>query len=282
MKLIDDWSLRMLLDASGTDVVATVTGTHDTGSALAGITAGVPSNGTTPVNIVAAPATGEEKILDTVTIRNTHGSTSWTVTVQLYDGSTAYQVASVLLGAGESYCYARLDGRWRIIDAYGRERLRTEQGASPTSSALSVVVLGSDVTNNNASANTIADVTGLSFSAIAGTLYRFRAVIRYTAAATTTGSRWAINGPGSPTVLSYMSTYSLTTTTQTTNHGVTAYDTPAASNATSAATAGNTAIVEGFIQTSSDGTVIVRFASEVSSSAIVAKAGSFLEYQAVI
>lgn len=144
--------------------------------------------------------------------------------------------------------------------------------------APSFVVLGSDVTNNNASANTIADVTGLSFAVVAGNKYWFKFVIPYTSAATTTGSRWAVNGPA-VTRLNYTSRYTLTATTETVNYAD-AYDIPAASNAT-ALTSGNLAIIEGIIVPSANGTVIARFASEVSSSAIVAKAGAVCQYQQV-
>lgn len=143
-------------------------------------------------------------------------------------------------------------------------------------STFNLIVLAADVTNNNASADTIADVTGLTFLALAGKKYYFRAIIPYTSAATTTGSRWSINGPTAPTLLNYTSNYTLTATSQTVNYA-TAYDIPAASNATSL-TAGNIAVVEGIIVPSVDGNVTVRFASEVTSSAIVAKAGAMLEW----
>jgi hypothetical protein len=139
-----------------------------------------------------------------------------------------------------------------------------------------VVTLAADVTNNNSTANTIADVTGLSFTVVSGRTYRFRALILYTAAATTTGSRWAVSGPAT-SLLAYTSRYSLTATTQTINYA-NAYDTPAASNATSTATTGNIATIEGILTPTASGTVVIRFASEVASSAIVAKAGSTLEW----
>lgn len=44
----------------------------------------------------------------------------------------------------------------------------------------------------------------------------------------------------------------------------------------------NIAIMEGLITPSANGTVVARFASEVSASAIVAKAGSTVFYQQVI
>jgi hypothetical protein len=151
-----------------------------------------------------------------------------------------------------------------------------ENGAWADCLSHHVVVLGSDQTNNNATACTIADVTGLSFAVTSGTTYRFHATINYTSAATGTGSRWSINGP-TTSLLSYTSSYSLTTTTQTLNYA-TAYDTPAGCSATSAATAGNLAILEGVIKPSANGTVTVRFASEVSGSAVIAKAGSTIEW----
>ena len=119
-----------------------------------------------------------------------------------------------------------------------------------------------------------ANVTGLSFAVVAATTYRFYALIPYTAAATTTGSRWSITGPAA-TLISYTSSYTLTATTQTVNY-LSAYDLPAVANATSLAT-GNIAMIQGFITPSASGTVTIRFASEVAASAITALAGATLE-----
>lgn len=146
--------------------------------------------------------------------------------------------------------------------------------------ATNLVVLTEDVTNADATPNTVADVSGLSFPVISGETYQFRFFIHYTANATTTGSRWSINGP-SVTTLSYRSEYGLTGTSRTVNDGLTSYNLPTAANATSPATAGNIAIVEGIIQPSANGNVIARFASEVGSAAIVAKIGSFVQYRRI-
>lgn len=121
------------------------------------------------------------------------------------------------------------------------------------------VFLQSDVINNNASANTIADVTGLSFPVTANTTYKFRFVIIYSSAATTTGSRWAINGPAA-THMSYSSTYPTSATAITNNACLAGYNLPAASNASSQ-TNDNRCIIEGEIRPSANGTVIARFAS---------------------
>lgn len=74
--------------------------------------------------------------------------------------------------------------------------------------------------------------------------------------------------------------YTLAATTTTIN-SATAYDIPAASNATSL-TAGNVATIWGVIKPSGNGTVIARFASEIANSAITAKAGAFLRWVRVI
>lgn len=234
----------------------------------------------TTTTVVGSPTGTAKRTVKTVTIRNKHASSSVDVTVLHSDGSTIPELVKVTLLAGEQLHYDEHNG-WGVLDGLGRLKQREDSLMAPSSAAFSTVVLGADVTNNNATANTIADVTALSFAVTSGSIYWFRFVIMYTAAATTTGSRWSINGPASPTLLIYKSEYSLSTTSKTINQGLSAYDTPAASSTGSAATGSNIAVVEGFIQPSANGTVIARFASEVSSSAIVAKAGSICCYQQV-
>jgi hypothetical protein len=233
----------------------------------------------TTTDVVSSPVAATYRNVKSLHIRNAHGSTSNTVTVRHTDGTTAVDIFSTTLAAGESIQY--LDGvGFQVLASTGAVKTSQNQGANATSSAQSVAVLASDVTNNNGTANTIADVTGLSFAVTSGKKYWFRFVIQYTAAATTTGSRWSISGPGG--TMRYRSSYSLTTTSETVNSGLTAHDVPAASNATSAATAGNIAVVEGFYEATASGNVIARFASEIASSAIVAKAGSVVYYQEVL
>ena len=137
----------------------------------------------------------------------------------------------------------------------------------------------SNVINNNGTANTLADVTNLSFPVVSGTTYRFKFFIVYSSAATATGSRWSINGP-TVTALHYKSEYALTTTTKTFNNGLTGYNLPTGSNASSAALTSNIAIIEGIITPSANGTVIARFASEIASSAITALANlSYVQWE---
>ena len=279
MILLTSTSDELRLTTSGTPTVDAYSAAVDlNGSTVTPVRKTTLFSSATTAAIVASPASSTYRTVKFVAIRNRHASTSNDVTVAHYDGTNTSELIKVTLAAGECLEYEEGAG-WRVRSASGAFKMMEVVGPT-TVTALSTVVLASDVTNNNASANTIADVTGLSFSVTSGETYWFRFTIPYTSAATTTGSRWSINGPGSPTQLNYTSTYTLTATSNTVN-SATAYDIPAASNATST-TAANVAVIEGIITPSSNGTLIARFASEVSSSAIVAKAGALLQYYRVL
>lgn len=226
---------------------------------LAVTTAKIADNGVTNAKLAQMPAS-TFKGNNTGATANAVDLTATQATAMLNTFTSSAQGLVPASGGGTS-TFLRADGTF----------------AAPTGAVYrNLVTLSADVVNNNSTANTLADVTGLSFAVTAGVTYRFEAMIAYTSAATNTGSRWTINGPASPTLLNYTSTYTITATSQTVNYA-TAYSIPAASNASSLA-AGSIAIIKGIIKPSASGTVVIRFASEVANSAITAKAGSTLEW----
>jgi len=236
------------------------------------------TNNTTDVNIVPAPGASTQRVVDFISIYN-NDTVNQTVTIKLDANGTEYILFKVTLATTERLEYAEGRG-WQVFASTGAVKQSINQGANASTSGLTAVVLGSDVTNNNAVANTIQNVTGLSFSVTAAKMYYFKFVIYYTAAATTTGSRWGVScAAGTAANLSMTSEYSLTTTTTTRNALIQAFDSPAASNATRATTGNNMAVMEGYFMPTANGTFIARFASEVAGSAIVAKAGSVCYYQ---
>lgn len=234
-------------------------------------------NTATTTDFVASPAASYRRVVQLFWIKNRHASASQEVTFIFHDGTNGREGRSALLYPGDTFLYDLRTG-FSVLPRVAP----VATALQPAINALNLVVLAADVTNNNATANTIANVTGLSFPVLQGETYYFRFIIQYTSAATATGSRWSVSGPGSPTALRYGSMYSLTATSRTFNDGLAAYDLPAASNATSASTGANVAEVEGYITASANGNVIARFASEVSNSAIVAKAGSICEWIRVL
>lgn len=235
------------------------------------------SNSTTDVNIGPAPAASTQRVIDFISVYN-RDTVNATVTIKLDANGTEFILVITALSPGERLEYSEGEG-FRVIGNNGALKQTYSSGTNPATSVIQNTILGSDVANAEAGANTITDVTGLSFAVTSGLMYWFRFVIPYTSAAATTGSRWSISGPGSPTFLAYRSTYTLSTTADTTNFA-TAYDLPAASNASSIA-AGNLAVIEGYIRPSANGNIIARFASEITVSAITAKAGAIVFYQQV-
>lgn len=278
----------MIVLANTTDTVEVVLNAAHTTTALnvvsswrditaTGYTPGrtlVNTNGTTPVIAAGAPAASTQRVIDYIGIWNSD-TTNKVVTV-IYDASGSnFILFSASIGPGERVTYQEGIG-WQTFNSAGALKTIITGTNNISSAGFSTNVLGSNVINNNATANTMQDVTGLSFPVVSGIRYWFRFFIAYDAAATTTGSRWAINGPTFSSLI-YDARYCLTSTTDTLATAVT-YDQPATSNASSAFTTGNKAAIEGIIVPTADGNVIARFASEVASSAITARAGSFVQY----
>ncbi len=230
----------------------------------------------TTTTVATAPGAGNERSIYSLVIRNRHGSAANTITLQAFDGTTAYEVFKVTLAAGEQALYDGLNG-WTYLNTQGLPKSSQSQGSSAAAvSAVNLVVLATDVINNNAVANSMQDVTGLSFPVVSGQTFQFEFFIDYTAAITTTGSRWSVNGPAFSRLM-LQSSYGLTVTSLTFNQ-VAGYDQPVASNASTPLVTGNLAYMAGQITPSADGNVIARFASEIAGSAITAKAGSLLKW----
>lgn len=236
----------------------------------------VDTNNTTAVNLVPSPASPLKRGIDFITIHN-DDTASATVTIKV-GTRILYRVT---LAVDENLQWTNAGG-FVVISAAGTVKTSVNQIAGAANSGYSIVVLASDVVNNNATANTIQDVTGLSFSMTSGKFYSFEFYCYYTAAATTTGSRWAVNASaGTAANLCMTSEYTLATTTTTRNANVLSFDSPASANASSGSTTNNLATMKGVIRADADGVLIARFASEASSSAITCKAGSFVAYRQI-
>lgn len=262
--------------AANLDVIALHATTDGSATARGKTRTAIASAATTV--IVPAPGAGFERVVYDLVIRNRHASLANVVTLQDFDGTTALELIKVTLGPGESLVYDGISG-WKYLNAQGIQRLSQSGGvASPLIGVEQINVLAADVTNNNATANTMQDITGLLFPMVANGRYKFEFFIDYTAAATSTGARFGITSPVGASRLAYRSQYGLTATSETFNQAV-AFDQPAGANASSPNTGGNIATIEGVIQCgATPGDLIARFASEIAASAIVVKAGSHVKW----
>ena len=242
----------------------------------------VNTNGATAVELVPPPSASNYRVIDFISVLNTD-TANQNVTIYQHDGTTNFDIIKVTLSPNERVEYSEGNG-FGVFNSAGSLKTLTQATQNVVSTGWSTTVLGADVTNAEGVANTIRDITGLSFPVVSGVRYWFEFMIWYTVAATTTGSRFTVNGPTSPTALIYRSEYSLTTSTKTNNEQLGTFDLPAAANATSAyaAPAANIALVRGFVQPSADGTVIGRFASELAGIGVTAKQGSIVSYIAAV
>lgn len=233
----------------------------------------VETNGTTAVDWVAAPGAGVKRVLTNLQVRN-RDTVPHTVTIRVDVSGTAREFCKIAIGVDELLAWSQ-DSGWTVQTSAGLIKTQYTQ-ASPLAGQWNVVTLSADVTYDGLVANELLDLTGLSFPVDAGT-YWFRARIFYTVPATTTGTRFSMNGPAASTPI-FMSEYSLAATTTTRNANNISYNLPAAANATSGSTAANMARLEGGLLVTGSGTASVRWASEVLASNPVAKKGSMLEW----
>jgi hypothetical protein len=137
------------------------------------------------------------------------------------------------------------------------------------------VILRTTADVSNAT-TTFADITGLSFPALANTAYEFHAVLVFQSNTTTTGIKFSTSGPsGVPLVQTHIP-ISLTSVTL---GAQTAFDTGTASASVAIANQNYVAFVDGvFVCGATPGDFKLRFAAETTGTVLV-KAGSFVRGQ---
>jgi len=239
----------------------------------------VTTNNTTETTIVPAPAASTQRVIDYIGVYNAD-TTAKDVTIQIDVSGANFILIKAQLGAGERLEYQEGSG-WSAYTSNGSIKSAATAGVGASvSGAWTQIVLGADVINNNAVANTMQDVTGLSFGVLTNASYIFQATLFMTSSATTNGGRIAVNGP-SISSLGYTSSFPLNATTNTITNA-SAFDLPASSSVTIASATGNIGYINGFFKPAADGTLILRFASELANTPLTIKAGSILEYQQVL
>jgi hypothetical protein len=125
-----------------------------------------------------------------------------------------------------------------------------------------------------------ADVTDLSFSVVAGRTYKFKIFCQFDVTNTSTGTRWAVNGPAF-TRLFYSVLW--TSGSGTGTQANVAYQTYDATGSTGSSnfTTNNCAIIEGIVVPSANGTLSARFANELTVTSVTCKAGSYIEFEEI-
>lgn len=227
-----------------------------------------------PGTIMNGPASGVQRVIDYISISlggfTTMGGTSLTVSL-----NTDTKLFVGYPQPGSRVEYTDRDG-WSSQTLNGEQRL-SPSAAISAFEGWNTVNLASDVVNNNATANTIADVTGLSFPVVAGQRYTFLFALHHTADSTATGVRFSINGPTADEMCFRTIAPLSGGTNKQPREGNTAYDFPTSINGTNLAS-GGIAYVEGYLAAAASGDVVARFASGTSGGAVTVLAGSFCRW----
>ena len=154
-------TLQVVLDASPTNQLPCSTSYADQGGNAA--TTDVNTNGTTAVTIVPAPASGVNRVVNSVSIYNADTATR-TVTVNKNDNGTLYTQIKVALPSGYRLGYNAARG-WGVTDASGNflETVQANQAGTWT------VNIGSSLP---AGSNAIGSVTVSNTVAVSGTFWQ--------------------------------------------------------------------------------------------------------------
>lgn len=217
----------------------------------------------TTTDVVAAPAAGDTRNVKALIIRNKHASTATDVTVVYDANGTDYELFKVTLNAGETLEYVEGVGFFVV---------------KQTAKLFKNLRVTADYVNATTS---FSDVTGLTCPVESGKHYVFEAHLFHLANATTSGPRFAINGP----TMTAMRLNSIITESGSAAAAVmnaptsdtTALDTAVLATTDSSTTA-VMSILSGWFNPSAAGTFAVRAASEVAVAAgITIKQGSWCQ-----
>ena len=236
----------------------------------------------TTSDVVSAPSASTARVIDFITVTN-NDVIGHNCSIVLNISSTQYTIYKNYLSPGTSMIYQNRNG-FSIINYGGSKSLISSIDINNplyTTDLFNIATVASNVVNSNSTANTLADITGLSFSVASGSMYYFRAMILHSSTVTSTGARFTVLGPGTAEGLSFTSEYDLSAGSTTRNAQVSAFSSPAAAAASVPSTSTNRAILEGFFKADASGTFSIQFASEVASSAITVLQGSTMEWKLV-
>jgi len=255
-----------VVTSAAADVNSTVCWVDASSTTLAPSGAGTqtPANITTATitNVLSAPGANTRRTVIYAMWRNEHASVATDLEVRYDRNGTKQSQHKVTLQPGEAL-------------EFGPDILFFHlKNVTLLNKILRVTA---DVVNATTS---FADVTGLTQAILSGKKYAFEAHLIHQTNATTTGSRFGVNGPASPTLLIVQKISGETPGIAATNIAIgaaTAYDTDGAASTTGPGATNTLCILSGLIIPSADGTFAIRFQSEIAvASGLTVKAGSWM------
>jgi hypothetical protein len=259
---------------------------NTTSSSISPLRNVVNTNNTTAVTLVPSPSASNQRVVDYISIFNLD-TAPITPTVLFNDNGTTYQLFSAVLQPGEKIEYQEGNG-FSVIGFNGGVKTAVENTAQTMTFPWTTVILASDVTNSNATANTLEDVTGLSFSAAIGT-YWFKVITLGSVSVTNRNGGIAFNGPTFSNFgfIGYALSGNTAINNGTSVYASSQYNALSGATLTSPVTATpansfTTHIVEGFGAFTAAGTFQVRHTCTAAGGSYTTRAGTILQYYKVL
>jgi hypothetical protein len=190
------------------------------------------------------------------------------LTASVISDSTTVGINLVTLPNPSAIRYLRVNAD-NSVTAISAATLKTELGGKQ---------LAFKTADQSSNSLAFADLTNLSFAVVAGVTYRFKIFCQFDVTNVATGTRWAVNGPAF-TRLFYNVIWSSGTGLNS-NFAFNTYDATSTTSNTHSVS-NNCAIIEGIIVPSANGTLIARFACELTLTSVTCKAGSYIEFEEI-
>lgn len=272
-------SLQVVLSASATtQAQCFVSYRNTTSSAITPLRTVTNTNNTTAVTLVSSPSASNQRVVDYVSIYNANSS-DITPTILFNDNGTTYPLFSATIAPGEKIEYHEGSG-FSVIGFNGGSKNTIEYSTYNVTVPWTTVVLTSNVINNNATANTYEDITGLSFTASTTGTYWVRLVAITSIVTNNRLGAYAFNGPTASLIT--LAGYVMNSNTTILQNVVANYNSPATALSTiSPNSLRNIYTLEGFLTLTATGTVQARHLCSSASGALTTMAGTNLQYYKV-
>ncbi len=241
------------------------------------------TTGATAVDLVPSPASSTQRLIEYLSVHN-RDTQAREVTVRFSDNGTLYTLFKSKIQPGDKLEFKDKRG-FEVVTKSGSVRKVETFLAPPSNTTQSVSVIPSDVTFSSASTNALKNPSEVPFGfpVTNGGMYYFRIVGFFTVNSTTNGGRISLNVPSLGSQIGYYHWLNATTTTWVTLYAVTTSVTGLAAAGSSASTASNVFIMDGFISAGDDGFVNLTVGcEEASPSTVTLKANNRIFYHRVL
>ena len=130
MILLSGASDVLRIVTSGTANIDVVAGfaDHNSGAVAPGRALTTIASAAT-TTVVSAPGAGIQRTVRFLSIRNRHATTANTVTLQLFDGTTAFEIHKITLASGEALIYDEAAG-WAYLSSLGLPKAAGSTGGA--------------------------------------------------------------------------------------------------------------------------------------------------------